>query len=468
MDEELKPSETPPTEDHLDEAAARVARRAADAQVDGRMPAIYLGHGAPPLVDDALWVAAARRLGRRAAAAHGHPHGLGSLGGGAAHPGRHPRRRAAGLRLLRLSRALLPRRPTPRRRRPRWPRAYASCWAPGEQVAERPSAASTTAPTCRCSSCIPRPTCRCCRSRCPRSTPAGLLELGARLAPLRDEGVLVIGSGFLTHGLPFLRDFRVDAPPPAWSSEFDAWAAEALERGDADSLAHFREAPGGRYAHPTHRALRAAVRHPRRRWRRAAGDDRGGLLPGPLETVGADRLAGVRRRGAARAGLIVEPKRRHADELPISIHPSRAPRPPTTMPPRPAPAHGAYRRSVADVIAFSLLRPPLTPVRRLTPGTRPPAQPPGRRKHRHEHDESDELRLAQSQEEHVVDALERDEEAPERVEAEVEQEGHAVGLQARHGPQQDGDHDEQPELLVDRRGLRGHARLAGSSALGFV
>ena len=61
----------------------------------------------------------------------------------------------------------------------------------------------------------------------------------------------MIGSGFLTHGLPFLRDFRVDAPPPAWSSEFDAWAAAALERGDFDTLAGFREAPGGRYAHPT-------------------------------------------------------------------------------------------------------------------------------------------------------------------------------------------------------------------------
>jgi 4,5-DOPA dioxygenase extradiol len=85
----------------------------------------------------------------------------------------------------------------------------------------------------------------------PSLVPIGLLELGARLAPLRDEGVLVIGSGFLTHGLPFLRDFRIDAPPPAWSSEFDHWAAETLERGDTDSLAHFREAPGARYSHPT-------------------------------------------------------------------------------------------------------------------------------------------------------------------------------------------------------------------------
>ncbi len=86
----------------------------------------------------------------------------------------------------------------------------------------------------------------------PTHDPARLLELGRRIAPLRDEGVLVIGSGFLTHGLPFLTEFRIDAAVPTWSSEFDAWAAEALARGDVDELAAFREkAPGMPYAHPT-------------------------------------------------------------------------------------------------------------------------------------------------------------------------------------------------------------------------
>ena len=86
----------------------------------------------------------------------------------------------------------------------------------------------------------------------PTQDPYRLMALGARLAPLRDEGVLVIGSGFLTHGLPFLTEFRIDAAAPGWSSDFDLWAAEALARGDVDELASYRtKAPGMPYAHPT-------------------------------------------------------------------------------------------------------------------------------------------------------------------------------------------------------------------------
>ena len=86
----------------------------------------------------------------------------------------------------------------------------------------------------------------------PTSDPGSLMEIGKRLQPLRDEGVLIIGSGFLTHGLPYLRDWSIDAVAPTWSSEFDYWAAQALEKGDIDTLASYRDlAPGVRYAHPT-------------------------------------------------------------------------------------------------------------------------------------------------------------------------------------------------------------------------
>src|SRR5437588_9506402 len=56
MDEELKPQSPSPSA-APEGAAASVAERARTAQDAGRMPAIYIGHGAPPLVDDALWVA---------------------------------------------------------------------------------------------------------------------------------------------------------------------------------------------------------------------------------------------------------------------------------------------------------------------------------------------------------------------------------------------------------------------------
>ncbi len=89
----------------------------------------------------------------------------------------------------------------------------------------------------------------------PTLEPDALLALGRRLRPLRDEGVLVLGSGFTTHGLPFLtRQHWADpsTPAPGWSVAFDEWADEQLRNGDVEGLAAFREAaPGMPHAHPT-------------------------------------------------------------------------------------------------------------------------------------------------------------------------------------------------------------------------
>jgi 4,5-DOPA dioxygenase extradiol len=86
----------------------------------------------------------------------------------------------------------------------------------------------------------------------PSDDPDTLLALGERLRPLREEGTLVIGSGFMTHGLPFITREMLNGAVPTWSSEFDAWAAAALETGDIEELANFRtRAPALRYAHPT-------------------------------------------------------------------------------------------------------------------------------------------------------------------------------------------------------------------------
>ncbi|WP_457207822.1 dioxygenase family protein [Nocardioides sp. P5_C9_2] len=85
----------------------------------------------------------------------------------------------------------------------------------------------------------------------PTHDPARLLDLGRRLRTLRESGVLVIGSGYMTHGLPYL-DWSRPEVVPGWSSDFDLWAADALGRGDVEALSDFRAAaPGMPYAHPT-------------------------------------------------------------------------------------------------------------------------------------------------------------------------------------------------------------------------
>ncbi|MBQ7805734.1 MAG: dioxygenase [Rhodococcus sp.] len=87
----------------------------------------------------------------------------------------------------------------------------------------------------------------------PTDDPDKLIALGERLKPLREQGVLVIGSGHMTHGLPFMTAEMIqENKPPGWSMDFDAWVAGALARGDVDELARFRSvAPGMPYAHPT-------------------------------------------------------------------------------------------------------------------------------------------------------------------------------------------------------------------------
>jgi len=85
----------------------------------------------------------------------------------------------------------------------------------------------------------------------PTMEPEPLMALGRALAPLRREGVLIVGSGFLVHNLRAL-DFR-RTTPESWAVEFDAWAADAIAKRDVDALAHYRQrAPGVDMALPTH------------------------------------------------------------------------------------------------------------------------------------------------------------------------------------------------------------------------
>ncbi len=77
------------------------------------------------------------------------------------------------------------------------------------------------------------------------------LNVGKALAPLRDKGVLVIGSGGATHNL---REFFRPAPgqDESYVARFGAWLKDTLEKGDTDSLVDYRRrAPDAVRAHPS-------------------------------------------------------------------------------------------------------------------------------------------------------------------------------------------------------------------------
>ena len=86
----------------------------------------------------------------------------------------------------------------------------------------------------------------------PTLDPRTLFAIGQRLAPLRQEGTLIVGSGFTTHNLGWFNPAApADATPPAPSQEFDDWAARAVGSGDVDAVLDMaNKAPAARLAHP--------------------------------------------------------------------------------------------------------------------------------------------------------------------------------------------------------------------------
>ncbi len=78
------------------------------------------------------------------------------------------------------------------------------------------------------------------------------VALGRAIAPLAARGVLVVGSGHVTHNLRDWMAHRRDPAPLPYVTRFATWLAEALAANDAEALAHWRErAPDAARAHPT-------------------------------------------------------------------------------------------------------------------------------------------------------------------------------------------------------------------------
>jgi 4,5-DOPA dioxygenase extradiol len=90
----------------------------------------------------------------------------------------------------------------------------------------------------------------------PHLGPEHHLKVGHALAPLRDEGVLVIGSGSFTHDLSEFRGQDPNAPAPAWVNDFADWMDEALQKNRITELLNYRRAaPFAAKNHPTEEHL---------------------------------------------------------------------------------------------------------------------------------------------------------------------------------------------------------------------
>lgn len=85
-----------------------------------------------------------------------------------------------------------------------------------------------------------------------RLGPAFQTRVGRALAVLRDQGVLLIGSGSITHNLRELDWHAQDDHGSDWAQAFRDWMVEHLARDDEDALHHYRtQAPNAVRSHPS-------------------------------------------------------------------------------------------------------------------------------------------------------------------------------------------------------------------------
>jgi len=215
-----------------------------------RMPVLYLSHGAPPLADDALWTSQLADWGRRLprpravlmVSAHWEsaPVTLSAtetvplLYDFWGFPERYYRVRYAAPGAPELAE-----------------RVRGLLGEPGSPVRDAPDRGLDHGAYVPLAEMYPDADVPVLQLSMPALEPGLLLRLGRRLAPLRDEGFLIVGSGFFTHNLDGMRWGAGPDEAPNWSREFDTWGREALARQDVDALLDFaHKAPAGRIAHP--------------------------------------------------------------------------------------------------------------------------------------------------------------------------------------------------------------------------
>ena len=85
--------------------------------------------------------------------------------------------------------------------------------------------------------------------------PAHHVGVGKALAPLRDDDILILGSGNITHNLAdalgHMRSGVPNPPTPSWAATFDEWVAARVAGGELETLVDYRnQAPHTVDAHP--------------------------------------------------------------------------------------------------------------------------------------------------------------------------------------------------------------------------
>jgi 4,5-DOPA dioxygenase extradiol len=228
-------------------ADGTAADQAANGSTSGRMPAIYLSHGAPPLADDTLWTRQladwSANLPRPASvlmvSAHWEAAPL-ALGATTTvplvydfwgFPERYyqvtypaPGAPALAENVRKLLRAA------------------------NMPVADLPDRGLDHGAYVPLVEMYPQADVPVLQISMPTLDPQQLFGVGRKLAPLRDDWVLIVGSGFFTHNL---RAMTTGGAVSSVMAEFDHWGQEVLAHGDIDALLDFEhKAPAARLAHP--------------------------------------------------------------------------------------------------------------------------------------------------------------------------------------------------------------------------
>lgn len=220
-----------------------------ERQKSARLPTIFIAHGAPPLLDDARWVAELREW----AASLPRPKAILMLSA-------HWENRPMTLGATRTVPLVYDFHGFPQKY---YEQQYPAPGAPAlaarirkglgklRPIADEPERGLDHGAYVPLVAMYPEADVPVLQMSLPSENPQELFALGRVLRSLRDEGVLIIGSGFITHNLRTL-DPSGRSAPPAWAREFDTWTADALARHDVDALLDYdAKGPATRIALPT-------------------------------------------------------------------------------------------------------------------------------------------------------------------------------------------------------------------------